>query len=81
MIRLEVGAFGEVNSTTEGCGPISDSIGWVCDNCGRANCRFRWEAWVRLLILEVADVSNALNAIGYSHSSILTLLPFQLDHS
>ena len=19
--------------------------GWVCDRCGRANCRFRWEVW------------------------------------
>jgi hypothetical protein len=21
-------------------------VGWVCENCGRANCRFRWEVWV-----------------------------------
>jgi len=22
------------------------TTGWVCEDCGRANCRFRWEVWV-----------------------------------
>lgn len=35
----------------EPCGEVSCSIasltsGWVCQACGRANCRYRWEVWV-----------------------------------
>ena len=29
---------------------LSGDIGWVCGECGRANCRYRWEVWVSPLI-------------------------------
>lgn len=45
--QREVGVSGKVirSRGIAGC-TVLTFTGWVCENCGRANCRFRWEVWV-----------------------------------
>jgi hypothetical protein len=46
-----------------GSASISESLGWVCPYCRRANCRFRWEVWVCRRARLSLKLRNAYHAV------------------
>ena len=58
--------------------------GWVCDRCGRANCRYKWECWVGPKVASACRVDfgqeclNCGHVLHHLHQESLTM-PRALD--